>query len=90
MRLSFADGLFWTSVACCAIAQVLILRSVVGSRPVTAPGSRLPRERRAQELLWALVPAVALALLLAFTWRTMHLAPEATAPAGAPRAEPTR
>ena len=37
MRLSFADGLFWSSVACCAFAQFFILRSVGGGRHVAEP-----------------------------------------------------
>lgn len=72
MHLSFADGLFWTSVACCAFAQFFILRSVGGSRHVAEPRANLPRLRGAVEMLWAVVPAVALAVLLVFTWRAMH------------------
>jgi heme/copper-type cytochrome/quinol oxidase subunit 2 len=76
MRLSFADGLFWSSVACCAIAQYLILRSVGGRRHLPEPSARLPRQRGAVELVWALVTAVALAALFVVTWRTMHRLPE--------------
>lgn len=75
MRLSFADGLFWSSVACCAFAQYLILRSVGGRRHVPEPSAHLPRRRGAMEVLWAVVPALALGVLLAFTWRAMHGAP---------------
>ncbi len=87
MRLSFADGLFWTSVACCALAQLMILRSVGGRRHLPEPTAGLPRRHGAMEVVWAIVPAVALAVLLAFTWRAMHSAP-ATA-ASAPAAERT-
>ena len=72
MRLSFADGLFWTSVACCAIAQLLILRSVLSSRPAPEAAASLPQPRGGVELFWTVVPAVALAALLAFTWRAMR------------------
>ena len=78
MRLSCADGLFWSSVACCAIAQYLILRSVGGHRHLPASSARLPRQRGGVELLWAVVPAVALAALFVVTWRTMH--PPRTSP----------
>ena len=82
MRLSFADGLFWTSVACCAFAQFCILRSVGGRRHVTGPSSTtVPRPRGVTEMLWAIVPAIALAVLLLFTWRAMH---PTTEPANAP------
>jgi len=85
MRLSFADGLFWSSVACCALAQFFILRSVGGRRHAPeSSGARLPRPRGAVERVWAVVPALALAALLVFTWRSMRL------PAEQPRpSEPT-
>jgi heme/copper-type cytochrome/quinol oxidase subunit 2 len=83
MRLSFADGLFWTSVACCAFAQYFILRSVGGRRHVTEPSSStMPRPRGMMEILWAMVPAIALTVLLVFTWRAMH--PAAEPSSGAP------
>jgi heme/copper-type cytochrome/quinol oxidase subunit 2 len=74
MRFFFADGLFWTSVACCAFAQLFILRSVSGRRHVRSaePTTRLPRQRAGLELFWAIMPAVALAVLLLFTWRTIR------------------
>jgi heme/copper-type cytochrome/quinol oxidase subunit 2 len=81
MQLSFADGLFWSSVACCAIAQFFILRSVGGRRHVPAPSARLPRQRGGVELLWAIVPAVALVALFFVTWRAMHPAPRPPAAA---------
>jgi heme/copper-type cytochrome/quinol oxidase subunit 2 len=76
MRLSFADGLFWSSVACCAFAQFFILRSVGGRRHVPEPSGKLPRQRGALELAWAVAPALALAVLLVVTWRAMRLAPD--------------
>ena len=72
MRLSFADGLFWSSVACCALAQYFILRSVGGRRHVPEPSANLPRQRGVLEMLWAVVPALALVFLLVFTWRAIH------------------
>ena len=79
MRFSFADGLFWSSVACCAVAQYLILRSVGGHRHLPEPSARLPRQRGTMELVWAVVPALALALLFVVTWRTMHRTPDSPA-----------
>ena len=75
MHLSFAVGLFWASVACCAFAQFFILRSVGGRRHVPEPTAHLPRQRGGMEVLWAAVPAVALAVLLAFTWHAVRAAP---------------
>jgi hypothetical protein len=83
MHLSFAAaaGLFWASVACCAFAQFFILRSVGGRRHVPEPTAHIPRQRGVVEFVWAMGPAIALAVLLAFTWRAIR-----TAPVGGPRA----
>jgi heme/copper-type cytochrome/quinol oxidase subunit 2 len=73
MRLSFADGLFWSSVACCALAQFFILRSVGGRRHAPeSTGIPVPRPQNTLELVWAVVPALALAVLLTVTWRAMQ------------------
>ena len=78
MRLLFADGLFWTSVACCLIAQLLIIRSVRGARYVPEPSSTLPRRHGVLEMVWAVVPAIGLAALLLFTWRAIHVSRDAS------------
>jgi hypothetical protein len=80
MRLLFADGLFWTSVACCLAAQLLIIRSVRGARYVPSAVAGLPRRRGLLELCWAVAPAVALAVVLFFTW---HAIRDAAPPASA-------
>ena len=72
MPFSFAAGLFWTSVACCVVAQLLIVRSVLGARHIPAPSADVPRSRGSVELFWAVVPAVALGVLLLFTWRAIE------------------
>ena len=72
MRLSFADGLFWLSVACCAIAQFHIIRSVRGSRHVPEPGANVPHARGGMEMMWAILPAIGLAVLLFFTWHAVQ------------------
>ena len=61
MRISFVDAVFWAAVASCAVAQAAIVRSVVIS----------PR-RRAIELAWAVLPALALGAVLLVTWRRLH------------------
>ena len=72
MRLTPSTLLFWSSVACCLVAQVLIVRSVLGAGRLPAASPDLPRSRDAVELFWALVPAVALGVLLLFTWRAIE------------------
>ena len=72
MNHSFADGLFWLSVACCATAQFFIIRSVRGTRYVPEPTAHAPSSGHKMEIVWAVLPAVALVVLLFFTWRAMH------------------
>lgn len=81
MTPSFAAALFWLSVVSCVVAEVAILRatlrlsrtsmpSAVGASQ--SPAVSLPRPRRALEVLWAVLPAVALALVLWGTWRAIE------------------
>lgn len=81
MRLLFANGLFWVSVACCAIAQVFIVQSVRGSRHAPEPTAGLPRARPSVEMMWAILPALSLGVLLFFTWRAVQATPTATSAA---------
>jgi len=69
----FADAIFWIAVACCAVAQAAIIRSSLVS-PTQAPSSDEPTSlrRRTLEVLWAVVPGIALLLLFLATWRAMH------------------
>jgi heme/copper-type cytochrome/quinol oxidase subunit 2 len=73
MVTRFADGIFWIAVACCAVAQSAIVRSSLLS-PAQAPSADEPASlaRRALEVCWAVVPGIALALLLVATWHAMH------------------
>jgi heme/copper-type cytochrome/quinol oxidase subunit 2 len=72
MPPAVAVGLFWISVACCLVAQALIVRSVLAARRLPAVHPDLPRANGGVEVLWSVVPGVALALLLVFTWRAME------------------
>jgi hypothetical protein len=58
---SLAAALFWTAAIVCIVAHVGILRSVLRAKP-----------RRALEMAWAVLPAMALAAVLLVTWRRMH------------------
>jgi heme/copper-type cytochrome/quinol oxidase subunit 2 len=64
--------LFWSSAICCAIAQFLIVRSVLAVRPLPEPRAEVPQSRGGVELFWALLPAVALGVLFVFTWRAIE------------------
>ena len=72
MPPALSDAIFWLAVACCVVAELFILRSALAARGAQPAGGTLPRVRRPVEVLWAVVPALALALVLAATWRTLH------------------
>ena len=72
MSLSLADAIFWIAVACCAIAQLAIVRSVLIS-PARVPDNQpTSAVRRLVEIAWAVLPGIALAFVLLLTWRAMH------------------
>jgi heme/copper-type cytochrome/quinol oxidase subunit 2 len=72
MSLSLPSLLFWSSAACCLVAQVLIVRSVLRVQALPEPRPELPRSRSGVELFWALLPAAALGVLFFFTWRAIE------------------
>jgi len=76
------DTLFAAAAVAVVVAQLLILRS---TRRGMATGPR--RAAPVLEWLYAIVPAIALVVVLAWTWRTMH--PDAARAAAAPRASRT-
>lgn len=66
-----ADAIFWVAVVCCVVAQIAILRATVP--PATTAAAPLAQPvRRVQEIVWAVVPALALAGVLVLTWRALH------------------
>jgi hypothetical protein len=68
MSIPVADAIFWIAVACCSVAQLAIIRSVVAA-PATSADSRA---HRVVEIAWAVLPGVALVFVLVATWRAMH------------------
>lgn len=63
---------FVLCVVACAVAHVAILVSTVSARSVVTPSASVPRPRAAVEFVWALVPILALALVLTATWAHMR------------------
>jgi heme/copper-type cytochrome/quinol oxidase subunit 2 len=60
--------LFWLAAALVVIAQVMILRSTVRAMRTAASA----RARRGIEWAYAVVPVLALALVLVATWQAAH------------------
>jgi hypothetical protein len=65
---------FAVCAALCAIAHVAILRSVVRAASQRSPAEPgIPQPRFGLELLWAIVPMIALALVLTATWARVRV-----------------
>jgi heme/copper-type cytochrome/quinol oxidase subunit 2 len=62
-----ADFLFWAATAVIAVTQFFILRSTRRGMKLGPPGSG-----SALEWTFAILPAICLAVLLFWTWHTMH------------------
>ena len=75
MTLSVSSAVFWIAVIVCAVAQVGILRATrsqaAARARATTPAPHRPATRT-EELAWATLPVLALALVLALTWRAVH------------------
>lgn len=68
MNLSLAEAIFWIAALACVVAQVALLRSSFSTK--TENRSELvPASPRVVELAWAVLPAVALTVLLFATWK---------------------
>lgn len=78
--MTIRTALFWGAVLCCLVAQLAILRSVLfGRAAASATGTpHAAPARRPIEVAWAVLPALALLLVLYLTW----LAVDAPRPVG--------
>lgn len=70
---------FAVCVAACVVAQVAILKSVIRARSV-APDPAVPRPRLLVEVAWALIPAIALAVVFTATWARVQERSDAPPP----------
>jgi heme/copper-type cytochrome/quinol oxidase subunit 2 len=85
--------LFWIAVAVAVVAELAIVAATVrASRPhpvadvpaIAADATEgLPSPRRWLEVLWAVIPALALVALFALTWRAVRAPATDHAPADA-------
>jgi len=68
---------FWVAVVLCVIAHRYILRSAFAAGAAVEHSHTLPPIRRAAEVVWVVLPAVALVYLFIATWRAIetHRAP---------------
>jgi heme/copper-type cytochrome/quinol oxidase subunit 2 len=66
---------FWVAVVLCVIAHRYILRSAFAAGAAVEHSHTLPPVRRAAEVVWVVLPAVALVFLLVATWRAIQTQP---------------
>jgi heme/copper-type cytochrome/quinol oxidase subunit 2 len=71
MNQPLAEGIFWIAVLACVVAQIAILRSTYAARKVER-SALVPAASRAGEIVWAVVPVVALSVLLVATWQRIQ------------------
>lgn len=63
-----AQILFWSAAAVAVFAQAMVLRAAFAGRtPAASPAT----SARMRELLWIVLPAIALVVLLWFTWKAV-------------------
>ena len=67
-----ATTIFWVAVVLCVIAHRYILRSAFAAGAAVDHSHTLPPIRKAAEVLWVVLPAVALVFLLIATWRAIE------------------
>jgi hypothetical protein len=71
MNQPLAETIFWIAALACAVAEVAILRSLIAQRRAQKP-ALIHAGSPVTELIWGLVPAVALAVVLMATWRRIE------------------
>ena len=71
MNQPLAETIFWIAAIACVIAQLAILRSTFAARGANK-SDLVPSASRRSELAWAIIPALALGVLLTATWQRIE------------------
>jgi len=71
MNQPLAEAIFWIAALACIVAELAILRSTYAARKVKK-SALVPEASRSGEIVWAVVPAVALSVLLVATWQKIQ------------------
>ena len=72
MMHSLAEPIFWIAATLCVVAELLILRAAFAPPRDAGATAPVPQSPRGTEMIWAIIPAIILAVLLAATWRAIH------------------
>lgn len=71
MNQPLAETIFWIAAVACVIAELAILRSTFAVRGVKK-SELVPSASPRGELAWAIIPAVALGVVLIATWERIE------------------
>jgi hypothetical protein len=64
-------ALFWACLIVTVIAELLILRSAFFPPTDVVPADNMPRSPRVVEMIWGVLPAIALAAVFWMAWRAL-------------------
>ncbi len=64
-------ALFWACLVITIIAELLILRSAFFPPTDMVPADNMPRSPRIVEMIWGVLPAIALAAIFWAAWRSL-------------------
>jgi len=79
MNQPLAETIFWIAAVACVIAELAILRSTFATRSSNKP-TLVPSASPRSEAVWAILPALALAVVLTATWQKIEAREAHTAP----------
>jgi heme/copper-type cytochrome/quinol oxidase subunit 2 len=71
MNQPLAETLFWIAAIACAVAELAILRSTFAARRANK-SEMVPSASQRGELAWAVIPALALVVVLTATWQRIE------------------
>ncbi len=71
MNQPLAETIFWIAALACVIAELAILRSTFAARRANK-SDQVPSSSPRGELAWAIIPALALGVVLTATWQRIE------------------
>lgn len=72
MNISLASAIFWMAALCFIVAEVAIVRSAVAARGAPPATGTLPPMHYGEDVVWAVLPAVGLAVVMLLTWSAIQ------------------
>lgn len=70
-QMELHRALFWACLVITVIAELLILRSAFFPPTDVVPADNMPHSPRIVEMVWGVLPAIALAAIFWTAWRAM-------------------